>query len=164
VKEIKLTKGKVALVDDEDYDYLMQWSWCAIKGKHTYYAERGAYVEGKHRCFLMHREIMKTPKGEQVDHIDGNGLNCQKYNMRNCSNTQNCWNNKIRRSMWGYKGVYIRKENGTFRAYINVFKKRINLGTYATVEEAAHAYDKAAIKYFGEFANLNFPKEHSKIA
>jgi hypothetical protein len=90
MKEISLTQGQVALVDDEDYDYLMQWKWHFYKGTHSHYAVCSLpRKNGKRTGFRMHRLIMNTPPDLVVDHIDHNGLNNQKSNLRNCTKCQN---------------------------------------------------------------------------
>ncbi len=104
MKEIQLTKGKVTLVDDEDYEYLMKNSWC--------YQNPGYAARRKNKSIeLMHRVIMKAKKGEQVDHIDMNRLNNQKENLRIVNNSQNGMNKLVQNnSTSGYKGVSWRKE------------------------------------------------------
>ena len=156
MKEIQLTQGKVALVDDEDYEYLMQWKWYAAKSRKTYYAQRGRNPNIK-----MHRVLMNTPDDMQVDHIDHNGLNNQKSDMRNCTLIENNRNISARgRSK--YLGVSFTstrvkgKKYEYIAASIRVNRKAISLGNHKTEEAAARAYDEAAKKYFGEFANLNF--------
>jgi len=149
MKEIKLTQGFVTQVDDEDYEYLNQWKWCTQKDRNNYYAVRSI----KKKLKKMSRIIINAPDGMQVDHIDHNGLNNQKYNLRICTNSQNCMN----RRPYGkskYLGVVIDKGK-YIRARIKVNGKLINLGTFETEENAAKIRDEASIKYFGEFANLN---------
>jgi hypothetical protein len=157
MKEIKLTRGLVAMVDDEDYDYVNQWKWQARKCRDkTYYAIRSINTKGVITADIMHRIIMKTPVGMQVDHIDHNGLNNQKSNLRNCTQSQNSSN----RTAYGkskYLGVHIR-ENGKYRASIRRENKRKDLGTFKNEIDAAIAYDRAALAY-GEYANLNILNE-----
>jgi len=166
MKEIKLTKGQTALVDDEDYEYLNQWKWYANKAGRNYYAER-IICKPKRINLKMHRLLMKTPKGFQVDHIDHNGLNNQKNNLRNCSFAQNQMN-KIMSKNSKYLGLshftcnYKGKEYFYIKATIMVNRKKIHLGCFKTDEEAAYAFDKAAVKYRGEFANLNFKQSTKK--
>jgi hypothetical protein len=146
MKIIKLTQGQFSQVDDEDYEFLNQFKWQAYKAPNTYYAMR----ESKGKTIRMHRIIMKTPSNLMVDHIDHNGLNNQKINLRNCNASQNQCNKKpIGSSI--YLGVNI-----CIRATIRINNKNVNLGSFKTEIEAAKAYDKAAKENFGEFANLNF--------
>jgi len=163
MKEIKLTEGYVTLVDDEDYDFLMQWEWQMRKNKRNFYAKRGFWKNGKMWEWSIHRLIMGNPPGMEIDHIDGNGLNNQKSNLRVATFHENRMNRKRNKNnSTGYKGVYIRIacKNGRkyvyIRAYIKINNKAINLGTYKTLKEAALAYDNAARFYFGQFASLNF--------
>jgi len=159
MKEIKLTQGKVALVNDEDYEYLNQYNWCASKGtKGYYYAIRRKKVAGKKRIIYMHRIIMNTPKGIEVDHKDRNGLNNQRLNLRNCTHQQNTFNSlKINKT--GFIGVNIDRRKGRnnkIYSSLSINGNRIYLGSFDTLIDAAIAYDRAALKYHGEFANLNF--------
>jgi hypothetical protein len=156
MKLIKLTLGKFVMVDDADYDYLLQFKWYAktFKTAHTYYAATNVKTDkNKQKTLLLHRIVMNTPKGTQVDHIDHNGLNCQKHNLRNCTLRQNSMNQKCH-SKSGYKGVYM--NNKGILGQINVNGRKIHLGLFTSYIAAARAYDEAAKKYFGEFANLNF--------
>lgn len=150
MKEITLSKGYVAFVDDEDFEYLNQWKWYVYIDRIYRYAVRKEYESGKR--IKMHRIILNAPDNLFVDHIDHNGLNNQKNNIRLCNNTQNQWNMKGRRN--GLKGVTI--ENNRFRAAIKYQGKTIHLGNFKTEIEAGKAYDNKAKELFGEFAMLNF--------
>jgi len=106
----------------------------------------------------MHRVIMNTPIHLEVDHVDHNTLNNQRYNLRNCSHCQNSKNQKSHKdSTSKYKGVF-QKRPDRFQSHITQNGKIIHLGTYKTEEEAARAYDEAAKRLHGKFAYLNFKK------
>jgi len=155
MEEIILTQNKVALIDDEDYDLIKKYKWCTSNYHGHYYAA----TEVNNRTIKMHRLILNVPEYLDVDHIDNNGLNNQKSNIRICTASQNAMNTKKHSDARSkYKGVWICKDGKTFRirAGIRVNNKLINLGTFKNEEQAARAYDDAAIKYFGEFANINF--------
>jgi hypothetical protein len=158
MKEINLTKGFVTQVDDEDYEFLNQWKWCVCEGKRVNYAVRNICRNDKKLNLGMHRVIMNTPIDMQVDHIDHNGLNNQKSNMRNCKASQNQYN-KRPFSRSGYKGVYY--INNYIVSQILINKKVTHLGSYKTEEEAAKSYDKKAKELHGEFALLNFKESES---
>lgn len=159
MKEIKLTQGKVALVDDEDFEYLSQFNWSVFipPNRKTCYAARG-FTIGKNRrsTVRMHREIMKAPPSMQVDHRDGNGLNNQKENLRVCTASQNRMNEGIRKdSTSGYRGVHWVKGKKKWKAVIVRNRKFYQLGYFPTKELGAAAYNEAAKEIFGEFAVLN---------
>jgi hypothetical protein len=151
MQEISLTQGKVALVDDEDFEWLNRWKWCAIRTPYTFYAAR-CVGEG---LVYMHREIAGL-QGLQIDHRDRNGLNNQRYNLRAATSRQNVRNKGVyANNRFGLKGVYWNKSCKKFRAQIKVSGRSIHLGFFEDVFSAALAYNKAAVKYFGEFAWLN---------
>lgn len=151
-RAIELTQGKFALVDAEDYDWLMQWKWCVVEG----YAFRTCRDNGKKKGILMHRFIMSMPLGMQVDHANGNKLDNRRSNLRICTYAQNQQNRK--KLTCGkssqYKGVCKHKNNG-WEVHIGAAGKFIYVGFYKYEIEAALAYNKAAKKYHGEFAYLN---------
>ena len=159
MKEIELTQGKVAIVDDENYKLLNQSKWYALLGGSGYRAARKGkfyYENGKQiqPVILMHRLIMDTPDGIDVDHINHNTLDNRKSNLRNCLHSENSSNRKKNRTNRSkYKGVILR--GGYILAKIAKDKKQIHLGYHKTEEEAAKAYNKAALNLFGEFAKLN---------
>lgn len=161
MKEIQLTQGKSAQVDDSDYDWLNQSNWFAQKVKHTYYAKRGVWINGKQKTIYMHREIMDTPVEMEVDHQDHNGLNCQRHNMRNATVIQNRRNkNAYGRSE--YLGVSYHRNTIKGKLYVYIIAqicisgKQTHLGCFKSEVAAAKARDIASKKYYGEFANLNF--------
>jgi hypothetical protein len=152
MKEIQLTQGKVALVDDEDYEWLNQWKWYCAKG----YACRGGKRDGKAIQVYMHREIIKTPDGMYTDHINLNRSDNRKINLRTCTLTQNICNRNLQcNNTSGYRGVAWHKANKKWVAVIAVNRNKIYLGSFFDAKEAAIVYNKAAIKYFGEFACTN---------
>jgi hypothetical protein len=158
-KEIELTQGQVAIVDDWRYEELNQHKWCALwdSSLQSYYATRNsATINGKRHLIRMHQVIMNTPKGFHTDHIDHNTLNNTEENLRVCTSSQNAQNrSRYSSNTSGYKGVYHYKKG--WRAQIKAAgSKPQYLGTYKTPEEAALVYDKYATEYFGEFAVLNF--------
>lgn len=157
-KEIPLTQGKVAIVDAADYEWLSSFKWHAHQPKPgLFYAQRNQPLgNGKYRMVRMHREILNAPNELDVDHIDGDGLNNTRRNIRVCSGIQNRRNSRgNRNTVSGYKGVNFDSRYNKWHARIEVNNKRIHLGYFSTPEDAARAYDVAALKYHGEFARLN---------
>ena len=157
MKEIQLTQGKVALVDDEDFEYLNQWKWYANNMKGNFYATKAITVSKcKQKIISMHRLIMKPEKGYVIDHIDGNSLNNQKNNLRICTHAENMRNSKIySNNTSGFKGVYWHKQTAKWMAYISYNNKITHLGLFINPKDAARAYNEAAIKFHVEFAKLN---------
>lgn len=156
MREIELTQGKVALVDDADYERVSRHKWCASRNGRTWYAIRREYNPKPKQVFL-HRFILDAPDSAEVDHKDGNGLNCQRDNLRLATHAQNQRNQKRRvTNKSGYKGVSWYGRDKKWRAVIGIGGKVKTLGCYATAEEAARAYDEAARELFGEFAKTNF--------
>lgn len=149
---ITLSTGHEAFVDAEDAALVEGWNWTSTKVSPTgvRYAVRGI---GPTRTKL-HSLILTPPAGMVADHVDGNGLNCRRANLRLATVRQNTWNRRLgTANTSGYKGVSWRADRGTWLA---VFRGR-KLGTFPTAEDAARAYDLAALNGFGEFAVLNFP-------
>ncbi len=155
IREIPLTRGKVALVDAHNFERLNQHRWSCRGGGNPY----AARFEGN-KVIWMHREIMHTPEGMVVDHIDGNGLNNLEYNLRNCTHEQNVHNlSKAAHGSSIYKGVWKDKHKEKWYAKICHKGIRYYLGTFYREEEAARAYDRKAVELFGIYARLNFPDE-----
>ena len=150
--EITLKSGHKVLIDDEDENLLKQYHWCVHHG----YAVANGVRNGKRYSIYMHRLIMNTPEGMEVDHKNGNRLDNRKSNMRNCTTKENCYNRgKNRNNKTGFKCVFRTEDSKKFKARVKFNGKNINLGNYDTASEAAKAYNDWAIKHHGEFAFLN---------
>lgn len=157
-KKIPLTQGKFAMVGYWWYDFLMQWKWHAQKARYTFYAARAVVekVSKKHHCVALHRFITNAPFDKLVDHYDRNGLNCHETNLRICSYYDNARNTRSRKgSTSKFLGVCYRKRDEIYQAQIKLGEKKKWLGQYKSEIDAAIAYNEAAKKYHGEFANLN---------
>lgn len=145
MKEIKLTQGKVAIVDDSDFEYLNQWKWFYFNG----YA-------AKSKNILMHRLILNTPKGMETDHRNLNRLDNQRYNLRVVTRNQNQHNQTAyKTNSSGYKGVHWHKLGKRWQAQIKVDGKQKYLGLYQSVIIAALAYNIASIGYHGQYGYRN---------
>lgn len=154
MKEIPLSQDKVALVDDDDYELVSSFKWSLMTTPHNSYA----YRKEDQRTIYLHRYIMNVTEAEEVDHIDKNGLNDQRHNMRVATRTENARYRVVPQTEngSGYRGV--RLHGSRWQAKIQIAPGvRISLGTFETPEEAARAYDAAAKEHHGEFAVLNFP-------
>lgn len=148
-KAVPLTQGKYALVDEEDYDRVMQYRWCYTKTGYAHHNKLGR----------MHRFIMNTPDDMDTDHIDRDKLNNRKSNLRICNRSENSCNSiGVANSTSKYKGVCWVSSKNKWMAQITHKGKRKFKGYYQRERDAAKAYDEAAIKYHGEFALINFPQ------
>lgn len=159
-RTIPLTRGYVAIVDDEDYQWLRQWRWGVWAYERRAYAVRNLYLGNQRQSRVrMHREILQAPEGMLVDHIDGNGLNNRRSNLRLATHKENARNSRksIGVSSSTYKGVAYEKETGQWRARIRDDNGLVYIDRYHSEEAAACAYDLAAVRCHGEFARLNFP-------
>ena len=152
MKHITLTKGKVAVVDDEDYEWLSKYKWCfngygyAVRGR-----KKHEKVNGRRGVIFLHREVMKTPTGMITDHINKNTLDNQKKNLRICTPSQNNQNMKVRKdSFSGERGIRYITDRPTLKkrwlARIQYNYKQINLGYYKTMKEAIAARKMAVEK------------------
>lgn len=161
MKEIKLNKGFVSLVDDEDYELVNSFKW-RISGCRNY-AYGCARINGN-TFKSIHRLILNlTDSNVQADHKDGNGLNNQRSNLRTCTPAENS-RNKRGVGISGFRGVRpIKLKNRiSWRAKICLARKDMHLGMFKSKEEAARAYDDAAIEHYGEFARLNLPESKQR--
>jgi hypothetical protein len=151
--EIELSKGKVTIVDDDCPIEILHEKWHYLKKGYAY---RTKYINGKKYATYMHREIMGAPNKIQVDHINGDKLDNRKENLRLCTASENAMNkNKAINNTSGFKGVYFQKATLKFMARISFNNKMLYLGLFESAKEAAITYNEAAVKYHGEFANLN---------
>jgi hypothetical protein len=159
-RRIRLTRREFAIVDAGDYHRLARYKWHAMKGAKTFYAARwGPRADGRKRKFYqMHREIVHIPPGMVCDHINGNGLDNRKANVRAVTLAQNRWNSPKSRakSRSKFKGLAWDKKDKRWEVRISVNGRRIYIGRFKDELQAAKAYDKAASKYHGRFASLNF--------
>lgn len=154
MKRIKLTQGKYAIVDDEDFERLNYYNWSLGKTGNT--KKEYAKISIKRKTIKMHRLIMNTPQGMDTDHINGNGLDNRKSNLRICTQSQNEANKGLQKNNTsGFKGVQWNKQYKKWSAKINKNKKSFYVGYFTDKKEAAKAYNTKAKELFGEFARLN---------
>jgi hypothetical protein len=154
---IPLTRGKFALVDEEDYEALSQYHWF-FSGRG--YAERAGAVRGQ--IVRMHRVVAGATAGVEVDHVSGDRLDNRRQNLRLATRSQNACNHRIRRdNTSGFKGVTWSAPHKQWRVNVRVDGKRHYVGLFRDPVEAAKAYDKAAKQHHGEFARLNFADKES---
>jgi hypothetical protein len=179
MKQIKLTQGYYAIVDDVDYEWLSQYKWYIVKNAHTNYAISWFKINGIKKHILMHRLILNAPNGMQVDHKDHNGLNNTRENIRLCSNSENGKNKKGRGiskylgvsvliskknyiNKYGIKKTYLSKPK--YIAEITINGKKTYLGSFQSEIEAAKSYNEYAKIHHKEFAKLNvLPSSHNVI-
>lgn len=159
--EIPLTKGYVAIVDDEDAD-LVALKWQVLARKTCQYARSAVYENGKQKVIYLHRVVMERKinrtlaSRECVDHINHDGLDCRRSNLRSATYSENQHNQRLSRANTsGFKGVCWDKAHGLWVVYISLNGKKIYVGRFASAIEGGRAYNKAALKYHDEFAYLN---------
>jgi hypothetical protein len=167
-RRIKLTQGKFAIVDPEDYAWLSQYKWYARKSGQVYYAGRSFNINGRKFNPQMHREIIlrHCPNARSlrqydlvIDHINNNGLDNRKVNLRIVTQKQNCWNSRAKFASRSscYKGVSWCSRTRKWVSKISVAGKSVHLGYFDNEIDAARAYDTAAKKHRGQYAYLNSP-------
>lgn len=161
MKEIPLTQGKVALVDDEDFEYLNQFKWCALRGRNVWYAVRA----GESSLIYMHRLILRLAGDLDGDHRDGDGLNNQRGNLRISTKAKNAraFQTPRQNKTSQFRGVCKRSDCNRWRAKIRFNYQHILLGLFITEEDAARAYDRKAIELGFTKEALNFPDEHFRV-
>jgi len=154
VAYVPLTQGRTAIIDADDVPLIDAWAWHVVAGpKRRCYAQRSGQVAGKKYSVAMHRVIAGAMPGEDVDHVDGDGLNNRRANLRRCSTSQNMANIGARSdNALGVKGVYASRTPGKYTATIQHHGQSRHLGTFTSIADAKAAYDAAAQVAFGEFA------------
>jgi hypothetical protein len=155
VRYVPLTKGKFAIVDAADYERVSRYKWCVSGSGNRLYAVRSD--RGRH--VSMHRLLTNAPRGMVVDHIDGNGLNNRRSNLRVCTQRQNLYNSRPKGKSSRFKGVCWDKNRRQWIVLISNGERSIHVGRFDDEVEAARAYDRKAFELFGEYAWLNFPEE-----
>lgn len=155
MKQISLTRGLFALVNDSDFEWLNQWKWCAFVGRGgKYYAVRSTPRPNR-KTIYMHVFIADTSGGKKTDHKNGDTLDNRRRNLRACENKQNLWNSGRRKdNTSGFKGVSWNSKAEAWEARIRVHPMRLHLGFFPMPDLAAKAYQIAARKYHGEFARV----------
>ena len=166
IRHLVTRTGERIAVDVGDFDHLSKFSWCLHSDGYPCRHPSRPYHNGKKSRISLHRQILAAKQGEVVDHRDGNPLNATRANLRitdPLGNARNTVNSK-RQKRGQFKGVYLVKKSGRWAALIGAGEKKpdgrsrlIHLGCFDSPREAALAYDRAALSYFGDFAALNFP-------
>jgi hypothetical protein len=152
---LTMTSGHTLVVDDADASIAASRSWQAQPGKSgTFYA--AGLIDGKK--VYLHRLIMQAGQGQRVDHINGNGLDNRRDNLRLCSNAENMRNMRVSplRGSSAFKGVSWNRRRNKWRAYIVKDGRQLSIGYFTNESDAARSYDRTAALMFGQFANLNF--------
>jgi hypothetical protein len=166
MKEIPLSRGYVALVDEADYERVSAYKWKAhvVRRKDgsviCVYAQRGVRrPDGTWTAEQLHRFIVGVTDSKiQIDHQNHDGLDNRCSNLRLCNRAENGHNRRLKRNnSSGFKGVHWRRRDKVWQALLKIDGKLLHLGLFLTAEAGARAYDKAALKYFGDYACLNFP-------
>jgi len=146
MKQIKLTKGKFAIVDDDMFEYLNQWKWHYVNSGYAYHS----FKELNWKHIAMHRLINNTPEGFETDHINKNKLDNRKINLRTVTTSENQHNRSISKtSTSGVKGVSWHKRDRYWQSLIRINGKRIYLGSFKNIEEANKIYQETERRYYG---------------
>ena len=155
MKTITLSKGMLAIVDDEDFTAISAFRWCLHS--RGYAVRKGPRDRvGRREVILMHRSISAALHGTEVDHINGNRLDNRKANLRFATSSQNHANQKLSsKNTSGAKGVSFNQKSGRYYSEIHLNRRKKFLGSFSSIASAADAYDAAARLYFGEFAKTN---------
>lgn len=169
MKKIKLTRGKYAIVDDEDYEELVKHKWYAVMGKSgNFYAKRDYRIKERVnvKSCLMHRHIAKCPRNMSVDHANGDGLDNRKSNLRVCTVQENNWNMRVqtKNKHSKYKGVTFCSYTKKFKAYYSMNDRQIYIGRFEDERSAGLAYNNAVKIAFGEFARLNIIEKEKVVS
>ncbi len=153
MKKIKLTQGEYALVDDEDFEELNKYKWHCQRYANSNYAKRWNKNK-KPNTINMHRQITNCPDNMQIDHINGDGLDNRKRNLRICTQQQNGLNilKTKKESTTGIRCVSYNKKTNKYCPYIYLNGKRKRLGAFDDIEDARVAYIRASLKYYGDFS------------
>lgn len=155
MKEIELTQGKIALIDNEDYEMVSIHKWHYLKRYHDRPGYASTKIDGKN--VSMHKFIMGESDGKVIDHINGDTLDNRKLNLRFCTHQQNLWNrHKRKQTQSKYIGLSKGRNRKKWQVQILIDGKKKTIGQFESEEDAARAYDKVARKYYGEFAPVNF--------
>ena len=152
---VPLTKGYEAIIDAADVPLISAWNWTTVVGRSNIYAFRSYWADKNKRTLYLHRAIMGEPEGFQVDHINGNGLDNRRANLRLATGSQNQHNRGANlHNTSGFKGVTWHKEAQKWQAQVALGGKNKYLGRYNTAEAAHAAYAEASAKYHGKFGRL----------
>ena len=152
---IRMSGGHVAKIDACDLAVASAFGWAAMVKPRTVYAYRTERVGEKKRTIYLHRVIMGVPQGLQVDHVDGDGLNNCRSNLRLATESQNQCNRRLQQNnASGFKGVYWDAKRGKWRSEIRKLGKKLHLGRFDTPQEAHHAYSAASAELHGEFGRV----------
>lgn len=154
---IPLTQGKFATIDEADVELVSQYRWHACDRGRTFYAATSRDRRSTGEVIYLHRLLAKPNPDQHVDHINGDGLDCRRANLRLCTDAENRRNMRKTRGASRFKGVSVdpRQPGKPWCASIHYENKKVSLGSYETEVEAARAYNAAAVELHGQFANLN---------